>query len=101
MSNSSVLLLHPDDNILVCVAQIRAGNSVMIDGLPVAIATDIDVGHKLARYSLREGDKVFRYGAPIGSMTADARQGEHVHMHNMKSDYLPSHTRQHQKKTEF
>ena len=26
-------------------------------------------------------------------MTAPAAKGQHVHMHNMKSDYIPSHTR--------
>jgi (2R)-sulfolactate sulfo-lyase subunit alpha len=26
-------------------------------------------------------------------MTAPASRGEHVHMHNMKSDYIASHTR--------
>ncbi len=27
-------------------------------------------------------------------MTVAAAAGEHVHMHNMKSDYIASHTRQ-------
>ena len=93
---SHALLLHPNDNILVCVAQLHAGDTVVIDGQPVVVQTDIGVGHKLARRELVEGDKVYRYGAPIGSMVATAAPGEHVHMHNMKSDYIPSHTRQNQ-----
>ena len=92
-SVAPLILLHPDDNILVCVAQILAGDQVEIDGQQIQIAIDIGVGHKLARRSLAMGDKVYRYGAPIGSMIAAAKIGEHVHMHNMKSDYIPSHTR--------
>ena len=93
---SKVILLHPNDNILVCVAQIRAGDHIDIDGQSITISIDIGVGHKLARHALSIGDKVIRYGAPIGSLTNNVAAGEHVHMHNMKSDYIPSHTRQHQ-----
>jgi (2R)-sulfolactate sulfo-lyase subunit alpha len=95
MSSSvpKAILLHPDDNILVCVVQIREGDTVPIDGEPVVIKRDIGVGHKIARRGLNTGDKVYRYGAPIGSMVEAVVAGEHVHMHNMKSDYIPSHTR--------
>jgi len=42
--------------------------------------------------TLRAGDKVRRYGSPIGSMTQDAAPGEHVHLHNLQSDYLHTYT---------
>lgn len=93
-----VILLHPDDNILVCVKHISVGDRFSIDGDTIISAVAIDVGHKIARKLLGPGDKVYRYGAPIGSMTEAAAQGEHVHMHNMKSDYIPSHTRSRQNK---
>lgn len=93
-----VILLHPDDNILVCVKHISAGDIFLIDGAAVTSAIAIDVGHKIARVALSAGDKVYRYGAPIGSMTDPVAQGGHVHMHNMKSDYIPSHTRSRQNK---
>lgn len=93
-----VILLHPDDNILVCVKHISIGDVVAIDGEFITSAITIDVGHKVARAALNTGDKVYRYGAPIGSMTAAVAKGEHVHMHNMKSDYIPSHTRSRQNK---
>lgn len=89
----SAILLHPDDNILVVTAPLAAGQSVAVDGEPVAITTSIAVGHKIARRPLGPGDKVVKYGAPIGSMTTAAARGEHVHLHNMKSDYIASHTR--------
>jgi (2R)-sulfolactate sulfo-lyase subunit alpha len=92
------ILLHPDDNVLVCVAHIRPGDQLTIDGNQVIAADDIGVGHKLARFTLNTGDKIFKYGAPVGSMTATAAPGAHVHMHNMQSDYIPSHTRTRQNK---
>ena len=34
---------------------------------------------------LKEGDTVIKYGVDIGIMTADAKKGEHVHVHNLKT----------------
>ena len=88
------LLLHPNDNVLVCREHAFKGQSIVIDGQTVTLTQDIDVGHKIARRALHAQDKVIKYGAPIGSMTADAARGEHIHMHNMQSDYISSHTRE-------
>jgi (2R)-sulfolactate sulfo-lyase subunit alpha len=93
---SSLILLHPDDNILVCVKQINAQEEITIEGEAIVSPIAIGVGHKVARVSLLTGQKVFRYGAPIGSMVETVAKGHHVHMHNMKSDYIPSHTRSRQ-----
>jgi hypothetical protein len=93
MSLDPFILLHPDDNVLVCRAPAAAGQTVSIDGAPVVLATAIEVGHKIARRDLKPGDKIFKYGAPIGSMTEAAKTGAHIHMHNMQSDYISSHTR--------
>lgn len=89
----ALILLHPDDNILICAAPINAGALVEIDGRACRVATDIPVGHKVARRVLQVGEKVLRYGIAIGTMTAAAAPGEHVHRHNLASDYIPSHDR--------
>jgi (2R)-sulfolactate sulfo-lyase subunit alpha len=34
-----------------------------------------------------------KYGMSIGSSTLEIQPGDWVHLHNMKSDYIPSHTR--------
>lgn len=93
---SSLILLHPNDNILVCVKHINTGDDLYIDGQTIRSPISIGVGHKVARIDMKAGEKVFRYGAPIGSMTESVAKGHHVHMHNMKSDYIPSHTRSRQ-----
>ncbi len=87
------LLLAPEDNILICVQSLPRGAVVDIEGAAVALRDAIDVGHKVARVALAVGDKVFRYGFPIGTMTASAAPGDHVHNHNLASDYLPAHGR--------
>ena len=34
-----------------------------------------------------DGDPVIKYGARIGTATQDIVPGEHVHLHNMRSDF--------------
>lgn len=88
------MTLNAADNVLICCQPLENKESVSINGLAYEISKDIDVGHKVAKQELKKGDKVIRYGVPIGSATKDIAIGEHVHIHNMKSDYIPSHTRQ-------
>jgi hypothetical protein len=88
-----LLLLHPDDNILVARRDIAAGERVEIDGEGLTIPAAIELGHKLARRALTADTRVLKYGAPIGSMKTAVARGEHVHLHNLRSDYIPSTTR--------
>lgn len=91
--DARLILLHPDDNVLICVRPIEAGDILPASGGTIPAREGIAIGHKVARTALHAGDKVIKYGAPIGSMTADVATGDWVHMHNMKSDYISSHTR--------
>ena len=91
---SPLILLAEKDNVLVCRFPVRAGQPLSIDGVTVTAGADIETGHKLARRALKAGEIVYKYGAPIGSMTEDVEAGGHVHLHNMKSNYIASHTRQ-------
>jgi hypothetical protein len=89
-----LLLLHPEDNILVARRDIAAGERVEMDGDTVTIPAAVELGHKLARRALEADTRVLKYGAPIGSMKAAVARGEHVHLHNLRSDYLPSTSRE-------
>jgi hypothetical protein len=85
------MLLHPEDDVFVCCSSIAAGDIFLIEGQPVCAAKAIAMGHKVSRRHLAIGAKVRKYGAPIGSMTVAVSPGDHVHLHNLASDYLPSH----------
>jgi hypothetical protein len=88
-----LLLLHPDDNILVARRDIAAGERVELDGESFLIPAAVELGHKVARRTLAADTRVLKYGAPIGSMNTAVARGEHVHLHNLRSDYLPSTSR--------
>jgi len=84
--------LSPADNVVVLTRSMTAGHAIEIDGRRVALATSLGLGHKLALRPIAAGEKILKYGASIGSATRAIAAGEHVHLHNMKSDYLPTYT---------
>jgi (2R)-sulfolactate sulfo-lyase subunit alpha len=94
MINRHFVLLNKADNVFVCCEQLLSGASTTLEEVCVSMDVDITVGHKIARQAIAEGDKIIKYGVSIGSAVKDIAFGEHVHMHNMKSDYIASHTRQ-------
>ena len=90
---AAVLVLSPEDNVVVCRRDVRAGERLVMDGDVVIARSDVALGHKIARHAIHRGAKVVKYGMSIGSSTSEIQAGEWVHLHNMKSDYIESHTR--------
>jgi hypothetical protein len=88
----AAIRLFPADNILVLARSLHTGEEVLIEGVVHVLKTPLGLGHKIAAQKIAAGEKILKYGAPIGSATADIQPGEHVHLHNMKSDYLPTFT---------
>jgi hypothetical protein len=84
--------LSPLDNIVVLARSVAVGEQVVIDGRPIVMRQPLGLGHKLAQRPIATGEKILKYGVPIGSATRGIEPGEHVHLHNMKSDYLPTYT---------
>lgn len=91
-SDRRLVLLAPEDNCVVVAQALRADDRVSIDDESVVIARAIGVGHKLARRAIARGEKVLKYGAIIGTASAPIARGEHIHTHNLESDYLPTYT---------
>jgi hypothetical protein len=90
--DARLILLSPEDNCLIAAAPLEAGTALDIEGETVVLATAIPLGHKIARRALAAHDKVIRYGAPIGHVSVGVEKGEHLHTHNLESDYLPTYT---------
>lgn len=84
--------LTPLDNIVVLCRSVAAGTTVAMEGMTLTVAAPLDLGHKLAIRPIAAGEKIVKYGVPIGSASRGIAAGEHVHLHNMQSDYLPTYT---------
>ena len=46
---------------------------------------DIPIGHKVALRDMAVGDTVVKYGIDMGRVVAAIKQGEHAHVHNIKT----------------
>ena len=82
---------HNGDNVGVAVVDIEKGRSytgwlMETDGsVELQATSDVPLGHKIALAPIAEGDKVIKYGYPIGKAVAAIGKGEHVHTQNLKS----------------
>lgn len=57
------IIIHPDDNVSV----------------------NLNDGHKYAVKDIAAGEKIIKYGYPIGTATENIKCGDHVHSHNLKT----------------
>ena len=91
-----LLRLAASDNVAVATRACEAEALMSIDGGAVGgtirLVDPIAVGHKVALRDIAAGEKVLKFGCPIGSATRPILAGQHVHVHNLKSDYLPTFT---------
>ena len=66
MENNNMLQISPADNVAV------------------ALSGEM-TGHKFALTDIAKGEKVIKYGMPIGYATENIAKGAHVHTHNVKT----------------
>ena len=65
----NIFKIHPLDNVAVVIEE--------QNGIPA--------GHKIALCSIKKGEKIIKYGMPIGKAKCDIEKDEHVHTHNTES----------------
>ncbi len=78
--------IHDKDNVLVALTDLKAGETIEIDGLGVQVKMDIPKGHKVAIKRISKDEHVVKYGLPIGYSLEDIEAGHHVHAHNTKTN---------------
>ena len=83
-------IVREQDNVGTAVDGLKAGSAVTIGavlGSRIEILQDVQDGHKVALRDIEKGEKIVKYGAPIGEATRNIGKGAWVHLHNMKSCY--------------
>lgn len=86
-----LILLDPRDNVLVARVRLKAGETVETGAGTATLDRDIALAHKVARSAIAAGEKILKYGAPIGVATEAIAPAAHVHVHNIRSDYTPTY----------
>jgi len=88
-----VLQVHPQDNVLVALTDLREGEEVAFAGGTLALATDVEAKHKFTTTSLAIGDAVVMYGVTVGTAVAPIRQGERITTQNIRHHATPVRTK--------
>jgi hypothetical protein len=91
-NSRKLLRIHRDDNVLIVVAPVEPGDKDVSEGYEIVFTERIAIGHKVAARPIEVGEKVYKCGVPIGSAKQEILAGAHIHLHNLKSDYLETYT---------
>ncbi len=84
-----VFVIDEKDNVATVITdELKAGAEVQLEkpeNKTVQLQDDISYGHKFAVRKISRGEKIMKYGMPIGKASRDIAQGEHIHTHNVEA----------------
>ena len=80
-----LIRIHPDDNVAVALAEVKAGEQIALEGLGLTAREDVARGHKIALRDIAQGEPVVKYGNPIGLAKTEIPAGTWVHVHNVRT----------------
>lgn len=88
MIKYNCILIDTIDNVVTTLKDIEEKEEIIASGLVINLSArqKITKGHKVAIKDINKGDEVFKYGTKIGTSIFDIVAGEHVHIHNIKSN---------------
>jgi len=91
-----VLKIHPKDNVLVALQDLRAGEQVNYQGETYLLKENIPAKHKFYAEALHQGEEVLMYGTLVGKVQRDVQQGERMSTENLKHAAAPYRYRPYQ-----
>ncbi len=89
------IIMAVADSVAIALDDIIPGDRVRIRSLLQEIVGELEVsdsvpyGHKLSVKPVAKGDEVIKNGEVIGVASQSIDRGEHVHIHNIVSMYVP------------
>lgn len=89
-----VLKIHPLDNVLVALQDLKQGESILHDGEVYTLTEEIPAKHKFFTQNLLQGDEVIMYGTLVGKAQKPVARGERMRTDNVKHAAAPYAYRQ-------
>ncbi len=89
------IIMAVADSVAIALDDIIPGDRVRIRSLLQEVVGELEVsdsvpyGHKLSVKPIAKGDEVIKNGEIIGVASQAIDRGEHVHIHNIVSLYVP------------
>lgn len=72
------LQIHPDDNLVVALNDLKQGETFSINGKLIILHNDIPQKHKFNAVDLKEGEVLIMYGTTIGKAQTPLPAGTHI-----------------------
>jgi len=85
---ATLIRLSDQDNVAVAARNLARGTALEFDGFRLTARDPIPFAHKIALRRIAAGETVIKFGVPIGRASEAIEAGSHVHVHNIKSDYV-------------
>lgn len=79
-----VLKIHPKDNVLVALTNLKKGETIEYGGERYELIDDVDAKHKFFITDMKEGDSVIMYGVLVGKIQFDVVRGARMTTDNTK-----------------
>src|SRR5688572_14594913 len=83
------LKIHPSDNVLVALTDLKKGEIISAKGLTIKLVDDIAAKHKFTEKAFQPDDEIFMYGIVVGKATQPIAQGGVIGVHNVKHKAAP------------
>jgi altronate hydrolase len=83
-----VLKLHPDDNVLIALRDLRQGERIACSGQVFVLTSDVPAKHKFVTEDLSPGADVLMYGVLVGKATQPIQKGSALNPRNLRHDAL-------------
>jgi len=85
LKSMETLLIHPADDMVVALTDLRAGQIVTVGGLQLALTSDVCSKHKIYLRDLPRGAQPRLYGMPVGQTKLAVKAGDPVSSENLRS----------------
>jgi altronate hydrolase len=83
-TQSTVLKVHPADNVLVALKNLERGTTISFEGKEYTIQENIKAKHKFALTDLAAGDPIIMYGVLVGKAQLPIKKGGLIATANVK-----------------
>ena len=81
---NKLIKVNPNDNVLVALADIFAGETVKFNGVDFTAQTNVKAKHKMAENDFMPGDSITMYGVLVGKAFLPILRGEVITTENVK-----------------
>ncbi|MCB0556914.1 MAG: altronate dehydratase [Phaeodactylibacter sp.] len=80
---NKLLKVHPNDNVVVALRDLKSGERVEWNGATLELLEDIPVKHKFSERDFKTGEEIIMYGVLVGKATKDIFRGSRISRENV------------------